>query len=117
MILVKNTIEFLKTREDGLATYEDVRSHLGLDNSVKKLFKTQEFQRFMKGDVRVPYRTVFPEAEESEWKRKGTPQVEISFCPLVTHNNILTSLFSGKDCKGCQANGSRCPARRSVQDW
>ena len=77
MILVKNTIEFLKTREDGLATYEDVRSHLGLDNSVKKLFKTQEFQRFMKGDVRVPYRTVFPEAEESEWKRKGTPQVEI----------------------------------------
>ena len=72
---MKNTIEFLKTREDGIATYEDVRSHLGLDNSVKKLFKTQEFQRFMKGDVRVPYRTVYPEAEETEWKRKGTPQV------------------------------------------
>ena len=116
MILVKNTIEFLKTREDGLATYEDVRSHLGLDNSVKKLFKTQEFQRFMEGDVRVPYRTVFPEAEESEWKRKGTPQVEI-FCLIIVTLNILTSLFSGKDCKGCQANGSRCPARCSVQDW
>ena len=75
---MKNTIEFLKTREDGIATYEDVRSHLGLDNSVKKLFKTQEFQRFMKGDVRVPYRTVYPDAEETEWKRKGTPQVRES---------------------------------------
>ena len=77
---MKNTIEFLKTREDGIATYEDVRSHLGLDNSVKKLFKTQEFQRFMKGDVRVPYRTVYPEAEETEWKRKGTPQVTSFIC-------------------------------------
>ena len=80
---MKNTIEFLKTREDGIATYEDVRSHLGLDNSVKKLFKTQEFQRFMKGDVRVPYRTVYPEAEETEWKRKGTPQVPSFNC--TTH--------------------------------
>ena len=80
---MKNTIEFLKTREDGIATYEDVRSHLGLDNSVKKLFKTQEFQRFMKGDVRVPYRTVYPEAEETEWKRKGTPQVRYFNC--VSH--------------------------------
>ena len=92
MILVKNTIEFLKTREDGLATYEDVRSHLGLDNSVKKLFKTQEFQRFMKGDVRVPYRTVFPEAEESEWKRKGTPQVEIS-CRLICSYSQQSNIF------------------------
>ena len=69
---MKNTIEFLKTREDGIATYEDVRSHLGLDNSVKKLFKTQEFQRFMKGDVRVPYRTVYPEAEETEETEEET---------------------------------------------
>ena len=85
---MKNTIEFLKTREDGIATYEDVRSHLGLDNSVKKLFKTQEFQRFMKGDVRVPYRTVYPEAEETEWKRKGTPQVPYCNCESCLVNPI-----------------------------
>ena len=28
----------------------------------------------MKGDVRVPYRSLYPDAEESEWKRKGTNQ-------------------------------------------
>ena len=94
---MKNTIEFLKTREDGIATYEDVRSHLGLDNSVKKLFKTQEFQRFMKGDVRVPYRTVYPDAEETEWKRKGTPQVP--FFNNYSHalQTLLFSIFLTQD--------------------
>lgn len=72
LILVRNTIEFLKSREGGIATYEEVRGHLSLGNSVKKLFKTQEFQRFMKGDVRVAYRTMHPEADEEEWRRKGT---------------------------------------------
>jgi len=74
LILVRNAIEFLKTQENGVATYEDVRNYLNLGNSVKKLFKTHEFQRFMKGDVRVPYRSLYPGAEESEWKRKGTNQ-------------------------------------------
>ena len=74
LILVRNAIEFLKTQEDGIASYEDVRNHLSLGNSVKKLFKTHEFQKFMKGDVRVPYRCLYPTADESEWKRKGTNQ-------------------------------------------
>merc|ERR1719233_1340380 len=74
LILVRNAIQFLKTQEDGIASYEDVRNHLNLGNSVKKLFKTHEFQKFMKGDVRVPYRCLYPTAEESEWKRKGTNQ-------------------------------------------
>ena len=56
LILVRNAIEFLKTKEGNMATYEEVRSYLNLGNSVKKLFKTQEFQRYMKGDVRVLYR-------------------------------------------------------------
>ena len=72
LILVRNAIIFLKTRENGIATYDDVRNHLNLGNSVKKLFKTHDFQRFMKGDVRVPFRDLYPDAPESEWKRKGT---------------------------------------------
>ena len=74
LILVRNAIIFLKTRDNGIATYDDVRNHLNLGNSVKKLFKTHDFQRFMKGDVRVPYRDLYPDACETEWKRKGTNQ-------------------------------------------
>ena len=74
LILVRNAILFLKSKEKGVATYDEVRNHLNLGNSVKKLFKTQDFQRFMKGDVRIPFREMYPDASEAEWKRKGTNQ-------------------------------------------
>ena len=74
LVLVRNAILFLKSKENGIATYDEVRNHLNLGNSVKKLFKTQDFQKFMKGDVRVPYRELYPAAPESEWKRKGQNQ-------------------------------------------
>ena len=74
LILVRNAIVFLKSKEKGVATYDEVRNHLNLGNSVKKLFKTQDFQRFMKGDVRIPFREMYPDASEAEWKRKGTNQ-------------------------------------------
>ena len=28
----------------------------------------------MKGDVRIPFREMYPDASEAEWKRKGTNQ-------------------------------------------
>ena len=69
LVLVRSTIEYLRARQEGLATYEELRTHLGLDTSIKKLFKTQEFQKFVRGDVKVPYRRVHPGAQEEEWRR------------------------------------------------
>ena len=74
-----------------------VRSHLSLGNSVKKLFKTQDFQKFMKGDVRVPYRDLHPSAPESEWKRKGTNQEKsVRVVKLLDVNVEADSVFHVK---------------------
>jgi len=74
LVLVRKTIEFLKTTPRGMATYEDVKNHLNLGNAAKKLFKTHEFQRYMKGDVRVLHRDLYPDALEDDWQRKGNNQ-------------------------------------------
>lgn len=98
LILVRNAIEFLKSQEEGIASYDDVRNHLKLGNSVKKLFKTHEFQRFMKGDVRVPYRTLFPDAEENEWKRKGSHQEKsVRVVKLLDMNAEPDAVFGGDE--------------------
>jgi hypothetical protein len=51
LFLTEKIIEILKTRENCLAEYEEIRKELGLSNSLKKLFKTFDFQRYVKTDV------------------------------------------------------------------
>lgn len=41
----------LKLRENYIAEYEEVRQELGLSNALKKLFKTYDFQRYVKTDM------------------------------------------------------------------
>ena len=81
-----------------------VRNHLNLGNSVKKLFKTQDFQKFMKGDVRVPYRDLYPDAPESEWKRKGTNQEKSGKLKVVGNDFFTINLFSSScgEVVGCE---------------
>ena len=98
LILVRNAIVFLKSKGKGVATYDEVRNHLSLGNSVKKLFKTQDFQRFMKGDVRIPFREMYPEATEHEWKRKGTNQEKsIRVVKLLDLNIEPDAVFKDDD--------------------
>ncbi|PNF33520.1 hypothetical protein B7P43_G17638, partial [Cryptotermes secundus] len=72
LFLTEKIIEILKTRVDCIAEYEEIRKELGMSNSLKKLFKTLEFQRYVKTDVWLPYRHLYPSASISEWKQKGS---------------------------------------------
>jgi len=49
--LTERVVELLRSRPKYRAEYEEVRRQLGLSNSLKKLFKTYEFQRFVRTDV------------------------------------------------------------------
>jgi hypothetical protein len=51
LFLTEKVIEILKTRENCIAEYEEIRKELGLSSSLKKLFKTFDFQRYVKTDV------------------------------------------------------------------
>ena len=72
LLIVRGIIEYLSAQPGNMATYEDIRAHMGLSKETKKLFKMQEMVRFVKGDVRVPYRAMYPQATEAQWRRKGT---------------------------------------------
>ncbi|KAJ9600248.1 hypothetical protein L9F63_009473, partial [Diploptera punctata] len=71
LYLTEKVIEILKNRPNCIAEYEEIRKELGLANSLKKLFKTPEFQRYVRTDLRLPYRELYPAATVSEWKHKG----------------------------------------------
>ena len=118
LILVRNAITFLKTRENGIATYDDVRNHLNLGNSVKKLFKTHDFQRFMKGDVRVPFRDLYPDAPESEWRRKGTNQEKsVRVVKLLDLSVNPDNVFrDDEDNSKSQEEGEGCRSTAGVLD-
>lgn len=51
LFLTERVIEILKTRVNFIAEYEEIRKELGLSNSLKKLFKTFDFQRYVKTDL------------------------------------------------------------------
>ena len=74
--LTHDLVTFLKQRPPHfLASYDEVKNFLHIGNVVKKFVKSAEFLRFIRHDVRVEYRTLFPDASEKEWrsKAKGSP--------------------------------------------
>lgn len=74
--LAEQVLDILRSKENGVAEYDEIRRKLGIDNSIKKLFKTSFFQKIVKTDICVPYRTLYPNAEPNEWRQKQDPLKE-----------------------------------------
>ncbi|KAL6422933.1 hypothetical protein ACFW04_010439 [Cataglyphis niger] len=74
--LAEQVLDILRSKENGVAEYDEIRRKLGIDNSIKKLFKTSFFQKIVKTDICVPYRTLYPNAEPNEWQQKQDPSKE-----------------------------------------
>ncbi|XP_063221021.1 general transcription factor 3C polypeptide 1 isoform X2 [Bacillus rossius redtenbacheri] len=76
LFLTEKVVTFLKSQPQQLAEYSQVRELLGFTNSfrnpLKRLLKTFDFQRYVKADMVVPYRQLYPDASVSEWKHKGS---------------------------------------------
>ena len=71
--LTRDLVSFLKQRPPHYtASYDEVKAFLNIGNVVKKFVKSAEFLRFVRHDVRVAYRTIFPDATEKEWRSKGS---------------------------------------------
>ncbi|KAL0120525.1 hypothetical protein PUN28_008329 [Cardiocondyla obscurior] len=74
--LAEQVLDILRAKENGVAEYDEIKKKLGIENSIKKLFKTSFFQKIVKTDICVPYRTLYPNAEPNEWRQKQDPSKE-----------------------------------------
>lgn len=69
--LTELVVAYLRTKPNYMALYDDVKQ-LGRATCFRKLFKSPEFQMFVKTDIRIPYRSMFPNAEVIEWRMKNS---------------------------------------------
>ncbi|XP_063842783.1 general transcription factor 3C polypeptide 1-like isoform X2 [Scylla paramamosain] len=77
IMMIQRAVELLKSRPDFSAPYTMVKELMGMpETSCRKLFKSQEFQRFIR-NVNKPYRKVYPDAPASQWKCKGNNMEKI----------------------------------------
>lgn len=74
--LAEQVVQILRSKKNGVAEYDEIKKKLGIENSIKKLFRTSFFQKIVKTDICVPYRTLYPDAEPSEWRQKQDPSKE-----------------------------------------
>ncbi|XP_014614359.1 PREDICTED: general transcription factor 3C polypeptide 1 [Polistes canadensis] len=96
MFLAEQVIEILKTKKNYIAEYEEVKKKLQIANSIQKLVKTSFFQKAVRTDLKVPYRTLYPNAEPKEWQRKNDPSKEkvIRVIQLITPDVDIAELLN-----------------------
>ncbi|XP_015124460.1 general transcription factor 3C polypeptide 1 [Diachasma alloeum] len=96
--LAEKIVEILKTRENYIADYSEIKKELQIDRTIKNLFKLAVFQKVARTDLLVPYRTLYPHADISEWQRKGcAKEKRIKAIQLLDPNIDLTELWNKED--------------------
>ncbi|XP_076161731.1 general transcription factor 3C polypeptide 1 isoform X2 [Ptiloglossa arizonensis] len=76
IFLAEEVIKILKSKPNCVAEYDEIKRKLQIENAIRKLFKTSFFQKVVKTDIRVPYRTLYPNAKPTEWQQKNNPAKE-----------------------------------------
>uniref|UniRef100_A0A6V7I8R1 Uncharacterized protein n=1 Tax=Bracon brevicornis TaxID=1563983 RepID=A0A6V7I8R1_9HYME len=96
--LAQRIIEILKSRENYLADYSEIKKELQIESAIRKLFKMAFFQRYVRTDVQVPYRTLYPLAEKSEWQTKNNgKEKKIRAIQLIDPNTDIDELWNKDD--------------------
>lgn len=49
--MTAEVVEILREKPNYMAEYDEIKKRIGLESSTKKLFKTSEFQKFVRTDV------------------------------------------------------------------
>ncbi|XP_043286772.1 general transcription factor 3C polypeptide 1 [Venturia canescens] len=95
IFLAEKVIEILKSRPNQVAEYAEIKKELGINNSIKKLFKTSFFQKVVKTDLLVPWRTLYPDAADAEWQCKNNSAKEKSLrvVQLIDPNMDINDLW------------------------
>ncbi|XP_011313927.1 general transcription factor 3C polypeptide 1 [Fopius arisanus] len=96
--LAESIVEILRTRDNYIADYSEIKKKLQLDRTIKNLFKLAIFQKIVRTDLLVPYRTLYPHADISEWQRKAMPlEKKIKAIQLLDPNIDVNELWNKDD--------------------
>ncbi|XP_050071760.1 general transcription factor 3C polypeptide 1 [Anopheles maculipalpis] len=79
LLVVERVVNELKRREHFMADYEEIKMMVLNKPDAGKLFRSPEFQRYIKMDEMVPFRTLYPDAPQSSWmtKRGGEKMIRV----------------------------------------
>ena len=99
LVLIKRIVEILKDAEPShMLDYPTLKARLNTSIMLKKIFATNELKRYVKYDGKVPFRTLFPDALEKDWKlRNGDNERQIKVIQLLDPNVDPEDLFRTED--------------------
>ncbi len=71
-----------------MATYDEVREATDVGAALKKIIKHITFQKYIRVEANVPFRTLYPDAPESQWRVKSKLQVKEDGTPKVKERMV-----------------------------
>uniref|UniRef100_A0A182P3V1 Uncharacterized protein n=1 Tax=Anopheles epiroticus TaxID=199890 RepID=A0A182P3V1_9DIPT len=70
LTIVERVVNELKQRDNYMADYEEIKMLVLKKSEAGKVFRTPEFQRFIKTDESVQFRTLYPDAPKTAYMTK-----------------------------------------------
>ncbi|XP_052902884.1 general transcription factor 3C polypeptide 1 [Anopheles moucheti] len=83
LLIVERVVSELKKREHFMADYEEIKLMVLNKSDAGKLFRSPEFQRFIKTDETVSFRTLYPNAPSSSYLTKRGEEKMIRVMRLI----------------------------------
>ncbi|XP_039449213.1 general transcription factor 3C polypeptide 1 [Culex pipiens pallens] len=71
LMITEKVVNILKQRPNYQADYEEIKQIVLGRSEARKWFRCPEFAKYIRTDETVPYRVLYPDADEREWKMKN----------------------------------------------
>uniref|UniRef100_A0A182VZZ0 Uncharacterized protein n=1 Tax=Anopheles minimus TaxID=112268 RepID=A0A182VZZ0_9DIPT len=94
LLVVERVVGELKKRDHFMADYEEIKLMVLNKSDAGKLFRSPEFQRYIKTDESVPFRTLYPDAPQSSYMTKRGEEKMIRVMRLVDPTADVYDLWS-----------------------
>lgn len=86
-VMLYNLLLFLKTKPNGIATYEEIQEAMGSDYvGHKKFFKHPEVGLVIKVNLHVSYSALYPDSNPKSWTSKNGQERKVRVVQLIDVN-------------------------------
>lgn len=86
MVIAERVVNELKRRDHYMADYEEIKLMVLNKSEAGKVFRTPEFQRYIKTDESVPFRTLYPDASKNAYMTKRGEEKMVRVMRLIDPN-------------------------------
>ncbi|XP_041762440.1 general transcription factor 3C polypeptide 1 [Anopheles merus] len=86
MVIAERVVNELRRRDHYMADYEEIKLMVLNKSEAGKVFRTPEFQRYIKTDESVPFRTLYPDASKNAYMTKRGEEKMVRVMRLIDPN-------------------------------